>query len=290
MASSEGKKFGFVGCGTIVCSIVRGLCEHYKKVATTTTSKTTPVIVSGVSFPLFLSPRNSNKTAALAAEYGASLVVVCASNQDVISQTDVVVVGLTPPVAPAVLPSLTFRSNQLVINLISTISNSEMASLCTQKSEEDSDSRAIEVIKAVPLPPVAHHKGATAVYPRNPTVNSLFTLLGKVVEVDTAEQLTVMQAATALMGPYYQLVGTLQRWMSQNGIPDDDAATFSSAFFQCVSVDLENKNTPEALQSLVDEQTPGGLNQEAIERLTAAGTYDTVGVTLDSILARLRHK
>ena len=41
----------------------------------------------------------------------------------------------------------------------------------------------VDVVRAVPLPPVADHKGATLISPPHATVKKLFDLLGTATEV-----------------------------------------------------------------------------------------------------------
>jgi len=45
--------------------------------------------------------------------------------------------------------------------------------------------------------------------------------------------------------------------------------------------------SPRLFQHLVDEQTPGGLNEDAVRRLTANGHYTSFTDVLDAILKRI---
>ncbi len=58
------------------------------------------------------------------------------------------------------------------------------------------------------------------------------------------------------------------------GIADADAAVFAGGFYQCVSADSAEQTSGEGLAHLIAEQTPGGLNEEAIRRHSEAGCYD----------------
>ena len=68
------------------------------------------------------------------------------------------------------------KSGAVVINLCSTVLNEKIKEMCPGISR---------VIKAVPQPPVAHHRGITIVYPADPQVKEFFETMGSVVEADS---------------------------------------------------------------------------------------------------------
>ena len=84
---------------------------------------------------------------------------------------------MVPAVARELLPALSFRPDQLVVNLVSTVPNAEVPLLASTPPGL--------VVKAVPLPPVAHGAGATVVCPAHAWTASVFGLLGDAVQVDT---------------------------------------------------------------------------------------------------------
>lgn len=88
--------FGFVGCGTISTAIVRGLCRQ--RAGAGPAAPTAGDESNVVEWPLRVSQRNEVKTAALLAEFGPGKVVICATNDEVATGCDVVVIGLTPKV------------------------------------------------------------------------------------------------------------------------------------------------------------------------------------------------
>eukprot|EP00037_Helgoeca_nana_P007044 m.64408 g.64408 ORF g.64408 m.64408 type:complete len:285 (+) comp17878_c1_seq1:30-884(+) len=279
MADRQMKKltFGFVGCGTISTAIVRGLCRQ--RAGAGPAAPTAGDESNVVEWPLRVSQRNEVKTAALLAEFGPGKVVICATNDEVATGCDVVVIGLTPKVALAILPTLKLRSDQLILNLVSTVTNERVRELVGIPD--------ITVVKSVPLPPVALHAGVSVLYPRHPEMVALFEVLGKVICVDTEDHLRVLQAGSGMMGPFYKTVLTMQEWMKAQGIADADAAVFAGGFYQCVSADSAEQTSGEGLAHLIAEQTPGGLNEEAIRRHSEAGCYDGERAALDATLARL---
>lgn len=182
--------------------------------------------------------------------------------------------------ALTVIPTLGLTDQHTVLNLVSTVTNDKVRALAGLQSN-------LKVIKCVPLPPVALHAGVSVIYPRDASMEALFGALGTVVCVDTEDELRVLQAATCLMGPFYQTVVTAHRWMTDQGISDGAAASYAGAFFKCISADSAAKSDGAGLSHLVAEQTPGGLNEQAVKRHMDAGCYDAQRAALDAALDRL---
>lgn len=96
----------------------------------------------------------------------------------------------------------------------------------------DTETTPPRVVKAVPLPPVAEHMGVTVVNSSAPYAVDLFNTMGEVVVVTTDEELHALQAATCLMGPFYELVATAKNWMVQQRVPEATAAKYAGALFR----------------------------------------------------------
>ena len=225
---------GFIGVGTMNSAIVRGLCT-----------------LPAPPERLVLSPRNAEKAAALAAEF-PSLVSVAATNQAVVDAADVVFVGTLPAATEEVLRALKFRASQTVVSLVST---APLATLqeCAAPCET--------VVRAIPLPPVARHVGATIMTPANAGVAEIFDALGTAVVVDSEPLMKKMMCVTGLMGQFYAQQRQTQAFLVAQGV-----GTFDE---------------------LVHEQTPGGINEQVVRELTEAGAYRALDDTLDGILARI---
>eukprot|EP01060_Flectonema_neradi_P013611 TRINITY_DN2034_c3_g1_i1.p1 TRINITY_DN2034_c3_g1~~TRINITY_DN2034_c3_g1_i1.p1 ORF type:complete len:291 (+),score=55.17 TRINITY_DN2034_c3_g1_i1:60-875(+) len=259
---------GFVGVGTINSSIIKGLCKAGCD--------------SGFfKFPIYVSPRGEEKVAELLATYGDK-IKKCENNEEVAKSADVIFLGVVPKVADPVMSEISGSvkgSDKLIVNLVATLP----IATCSEAMG------GVKVCKAVPLPPVAHQRGVTSVCPSNEIAKNLFELLGTVVQIETEDHQRALQAATALMGPFYAQCQALQEWLSTKGLSPDVASQFAGSFYHCISYDSANcsKTSSDAFKTLIAEQTPGGLNEQAIKELTEAGVYDSHKVSLDSILGRL---
>lgn len=252
-------RLGFVGTGTITTAVVTGLC----------TAARTPEHI-------LVSPRNGERAAALAEAFPQ--VAVGADNQAVIDGSDWVFLAVIPQIAREVLAPLRFGPGQRIVNLIATLSGTELADLVAP---------ATAIVRVVPLPPVARHLGPIILYPPDREVADLLDRIGSVVEVVDERQFHALWSVSALMAPYFALLGRTTDWLAAHGVEAATGSRYTGAMFHGLSV-FGGEAGPEGFDPLTTEhQTPGGLNEQALRELAAGGWYDAVGTVLDDILARL---
>ena len=257
-----GLRVGFVGTGTMSSAIVRGLCTLPEPPAS--------VVVS---------PRNAQKAAALVAELPGR-VSVGADNQAVVAASDLVFVGVLPAQTEAVVRALSLtRGRHQVISLVSTARLGDLREWCAPLEAD-------AVAKAIPLPPVAEHAGATLLAPPMPIGDALFSALGSCVAVETEETLTSMLPVTCLMGTVYATQRATQDWLVGRGVPAPKAAAYVGAIFRTVTHDSAHADES-TFDRLVNEQTPGGLNEQVVREMKEAGFFDVLTDSLDGALARV---
>lgn len=258
----SGTTYGFVGVGTMSSAIVRGICT----------------LPAPPCSAVVLSPRGAEKSAALAKDFPA-LVTVAADNQEVVDKCDVIFLGVLPKHAEEVCRALKFSERHTVVSLVSTAPMSLLQEVCAPAP-------AANVIRAIPLPPVAKHRGATVMTPPNPAITSLFGSLGTVVPVESETLMKKMMTVSSMMGQFYAQQRATQHWLQQQGVDGDSAAKWTGAVFHCISYDSANA-TSHTFNELVEEQTPGGINEQVVREFTDAGVYDALNDSLDGILARV---
>jgi pyrroline-5-carboxylate reductase len=262
LTMSTSTTYGFVGVGTMSSAIVRGICT----------------LPAPPCSAVVLSPRGAEKSAALATEFPA-LVTVAADNQEVVDKCDVVFIGVLPKHAEEVCRTLMFSERHTVVSLVSTAPMSLLQEVCAPAP-------ASNIVRAIPLPPVAKHRGATVMTPPNPAITSLFGSLGTVVPVENEALMKKMMTVSSMMGQFYAQQRATQQWLQQQGVDGDSAAKWTGAVFHCISYDSANANS-HTFKELVEEQTPGGINEQVVREFTEAGVYDALNDSLDGILARV---
>lgn len=254
-------RYGFVGVGTMSSAIVRGLC----------TLDAPPPSV-------FLSPRNAEKSAKLAGEFPC-VVRVAGSNQEVVDACDVVFIGVLPKQAEEVMRALKFTPKHTVVSLVSTAPIKLIRECCVPVPAE-------QVVRAIPLPPVARHRGACVMTPCHAAITTLFDALGTVVPVDDEATMKKMMPVTALMGQLYAQHSATQQWLEAQGVDAEAAAKWTGAAIHAMTYDSADA-TEHTFNELCDEQTPGGLNEQILREMTEAGAYAALTDSLDGALARI---
>lgn len=229
---------GFVGIGTMNSAIVRGLC---------TLDKPPSAIV--------MSPRNAVKAAALHAEFPA-ITSIAENGQEVLDRSDIIFIGVLPKQCEDVLRALRFEARHTVVSLVSTTPMASLKELCAP---------AGSVLRAIPLPPVAKHVGATVMCPPHPVVTPLFESLGTTVAVEEEEVLKKLMPVTCLMGQFYAQQQATQEWLEAQGVDAASAAKWTGAVFHTMSYDSAEAGSS-TFKHLIDEQVRRAI---ALQRTSA---------------------
>jgi pyrroline-5-carboxylate reductase len=254
------EKIGFLGTGAITQAVVTGLCTQAEPPKS-----------------ILVSPRNADRATALARDFAQ--VSIAKSNEDLVAQSDIVCLAVRPEHAVEILSTLTFREDQTVVSFISTL---KLADIYTHVAP------ASNIARMIPLPPVAKHLGPIAICPPLPKVIDTFSNIGDVVAVENEDKLYSLWAATALMAPYFGLMGEITTWLWQRNIDETLAKSYIASMFHSLSVTAKSSELkfPELV---VDHSTPGGLNEQANRELINTGWMESVPQVLSLIEKRLNH-
>jgi len=254
-----GVDIGFIGTGVITSALVTGFCSG-----------------RDLDHRIYLSPRNAERAAELAAKFES--VTVTASNQEVLDKSEWVVLAVVPKLGEEIIRPLSFRENHRVINLMSD-----------RKLEEIADwiGKTRTLVHMVPLPFAARRIGPIAIYPNNREVAELFAPLGKIIGVDDVKQIQVLAAVTALMSSYYGLLWEVVKWGEKEGLSRKESIDYTTAFFEALSFQARCVQDGD-LGRIAGEMTPGGLNEMALRAIKEQGGFELWVRALDPVLARLR--
>jgi len=239
--------YGLLGVGEIAGAMVTGLCEGVDDA---------PAVL--------LSPRNAERSAALAARYPS--VAVAADNQAVIDGCATLVLSLRPQDARAVLGELRFRPEQPVISVIAGLSLAELAAIVGAPGE---------LARAIPLPPVARRAGVTPVHPGGEAACELFDRLGGAAAVEDAGAFEAMSAASGTIAAHLEYQAAIADWLAGHGVPRAQASRYVASIFADVGGEASSY------------ATPGGINERFAALLDEAGVFDAVRGSLDAILEGL---
>jgi len=253
---------GFIGTGAITTALVTGICTAEHR-------------ISGI----WVSPRNRDRSAFLQQKFAQ--VTVGTSNQNVIDRCDVVFLAFLPKDAEEVLNAVNFTRDHLIITLLSGTNNSRIAELVNV---------GCEVCRAVPLPCSAEHVGPIVIYPGHDKAAELFDLLGTVITAQQEEHLEYLSVITALMAPFFEMVGHITDWAVDAGVEQKLAADYTASMYEALSVLAQNYETGDMYQLADESMTPGGLNELARKIINESGGYDYLKPVLSSVSSRVLNR
>lgn len=155
-----------------------------------------------------MSPRNKEKSEALRTDF-PDIIVVAASNEEVVSSCNIVFIGLLPDVARAELPALTFTDSHKIVSMMAAVNYEEVVALCRAKPEN--------VVKIVPLPAAARRTGPILFHPPNPYLEKIVGIVGVPAAVKHEHDMKPLISVTGHISAFYQLMGTTQDWIVNQG-------------------------------------------------------------------------
>jgi pyrroline-5-carboxylate reductase len=145
-------KLGFIGTGKIASSVIKKIAQSLKK--------------------------KFNK------------IKISKTNQEIINNSDWVFLSVTPTVGKKIIKHLNFKSNQMVISFISTISLSQLKKMIKKK---------VDIVRAIPLPPISLKVGPIPINKKGVKkldaqkyVTSLFLALSKDAVINSNKDLKLL--------------------------------------------------------------------------------------------------
>ena len=248
---------GILGIGHLAGFLVEGLCR------------------GGLVEDLILSPRNGDKARALADRFDAR---VAASNQQVVDESDLVLVCLPTATGRDVLSGLDFREGQSVLSAMAGTSRAQLAPLVAPASA---------FVTMMPGAANALGCGPSLLFPADKTWHAILSRLGPVIEPENAEQYDLAAVFGGFSGASFAWMDAIVGWFEARGL--------SRALAQELVAATVRGNAEVVLQpgASLDEisrgvATPGGITRQVVDRLNADGALQSWETGLDEVLARIR--
>ena len=250
---------GFIGTGKIASSVISGICN------------------SSIKYnKIIISSRNRKISIKLKKKF--KKIYIEKDNQKIVNNSNWIFLAVTPTVGERIIKNLKFRSSQIIISFISTITISELKKMIKVKAN---------VIRAIPLPPISLKKGPVPICPPNKKVKNFFDKIGSTVEIKNEKLSINFWSTSGMMASYYEILKVMSDWLVKKGIKRLDAQKYITNLFLALSEDAV-VNSKKDLKYLVKEsQTPKGLNEQGLKEMNKKGVYKSVINTLNSIHKRL---
>jgi pyrroline-5-carboxylate reductase len=252
-------RLGFIGTGKIASSVITGICNS-----------------SIIYENIIVSPRNRKIANNLKKKF--KKIKIAKNNQEIINNSDWVFLSVTPTVGEKIIKDLKFRSNQKVISFISTITLSQLKKMIKKK---------IDIVRAIPLPPISLKEGPVPICPPNKKVKAFFNKLGSTVEIKNEKLSINFWSTSGLMASYYNMLDTISVWLNKKGVKKLDAQKYVTSLFLALSKDAVINSTKDLKLLIKESQTPKGLNEQGLKEMIKKDVYKSVVSTLNSIHKRL---
>lgn len=185
---------GILGVGELTEKVVRGLRA------------------SGFDGVIRLSPRNAERALALAAECNCE---VMPSNQAVVDNTDILLLGVRPHSIAQLATDITLKPGQYLLSLIAglnlqTLQTTFPGAVC---------------VRAMLSYTAQFNQSTVVVYPPDETAQQCLGPLGSLVVMDNESSFELATVAGCMNGWFYFLLHDLQYWLVDKGIPAEQART-----------------------------------------------------------------
>jgi len=257
---------GFLGTGNMGGAIINGYAKQAK--------------ASGQTLLAF--DLNTEKLLSFEQKTGA---IPCASQEDLVVSSDVVVLGLKPNVFESVLRELApfFTEGKVVVTMAAGISIGFIESILGSTTP---------IIRVMPNTPAMVNQGMTAIC-RNANVNDvifqeifqMFTTIGKAEEVPEELIHCVIGVSGSSPAYTYMYIDALANEAVKNGMNYDQAVTFAAqAVLGAAKMVLETGESPEQLRTNVC--SPGGTTIEAVRVLQANGFEENIAQAFRAAVAK----
>ncbi len=250
---------GFIGTGKIASSVISGICN------------------SSIKYnKIFISSRNRRISKKIKKKF--KKIFIEKDNQKIVSNSNWIFLAVTPTVGEKIIKNLKFRSSQVIISFISTITIPELKKMVKVKAD---------IVRAIPLPPISLKKGPVPICPPNKKVKNFFNKIGSTVEIKNEKLSINFWSTSGMMASYYEILKVMSDWLVKKGTRRLDAQKYITTLFLALSEDAV-VNSKKDLKYLVKEsQTPKGLNEQGLKEMSKKRVYKSIINTLNSIHKRL---
>ncbi len=253
--------FGFIGTGKISSSVITGICNssiRYNKI--------------------YISSRNKKISSSLKKKF--KKISIEKSNQKIIDRCNWVFLAVTPSVGEKIIKNLKFRSSQMIISFISTITISDLKKMIKVKAN---------IVRAIPLPPISLKKGPVPICPPNKKVKNFFNKIGSTVEIKNEKLSINFWSTSGMMASYYEILKVMSDWLVKKGVKRSDAQKYITTLFLALSEDAVFNSKKELKYLVKESQTRKGLNEQGLKYMKKKGVYNSVIKTLNNIHKRLNN-
>ncbi|MFJ4153575.1 NAD(P)-binding domain-containing protein [Pseudomonas sp. NPDC089752] len=234
---------------------------------------------SGFDGAIMLSPRNAERAEALAA---GQRCVVLESNQAVVDQADLVIVGVRPESLAQLAGEVKVRPGQRLVSLAAGVGLEQLQTAFP----------GAQCVRVMLSYAAQYNQSTIVVCPPDPLTEQSLGPLGTLVVLEDEAAFELATVAACMNGWFYFLLHDLQQWLTDKGLPAAEARALVLGNLQdCVaSAQQQPEYTLKALGQAI--ATPGTFTADGLAVLNHQPVGASWGaaceVVLDALLNRSR--
>ncbi|MBY4679024.1 NAD(P)-binding domain-containing protein [Marinobacterium arenosum] len=186
------EQLGILGVGHLASYMVAGL-RH-----------------AGDQRPILLSPRNRQRSQALAEQHACE---IAADNQQVVDRCRLILLAVRPNQVRSLLESLTFSADHLLVSCVAGMPLAQLGELAGPA----------QVVRTLPLACAEVGEGAVPLYPNHPSARRLLSQLGNLIPFDNEDSFELASTAACMNGWIYPFLARLTDWYTEQGMAAEQA-------------------------------------------------------------------
>ena len=224
---------------------------------------------------IVLSPRNAEKSSALAGRFGAR---VAADNAQVVEAADTVVLATRPDQAVQAAAGLPWRARQALICVAAGIPLDALAPVAGPAT----------VVRAMPISCAAIGESPTSLYPDDNAARRLFERLGPVHALPDETSFEAASVLGAFYGWVYAILAEVTTWTEGQGVPSQTARDLVAQTARGATGMILGRPDESLAAMLGSLCTPGGITSRGLEVLEAKEAISAWGAACRAALDRTR--
>lgn len=222
-----------------------------------------------------LSPRGKKMAETVSQKFNCS---IAQSNQEVVDQSDTVIISVRPEMFNDVVSALQFKENQTAISVVSGVKHETIKKLVAPAKG----------VRALAISSAAINRSPTFMFPDDLEVEEFLSALGPVHIMDNEAKFTAAAAYTALYGWGFKLLDEGAIWGANNGLEKDDALTLMREVIGSV-VAMAERDVQKPMDKILESlATKGGITELGFGVLQEQNAFEAWHSALDAVHKRLK--
>lgn len=215
---------------------------------------------AGLSRDVVLSPRSAAKSAALNEAYG---ITVAETNDDVVRESEAVIVSVRPADMIETVRMLPWRKGQIAISVAAGITAGSLRGAVIPA----------DAARAMPVMASAINESAVPMYPNNPQAVAALSPLGAVTAFDDEDAFNATSALGAWFAWLFQLVGETAETLENGGVDRLSARKVSADMMRAAGAFIAHDTERDPKDIVRDLATPGGISEIGLRCLKDADAF-----------------